>query len=76
MKLCEHHATRDNDPPFRDEQRAWYDTLRDLIPRIRGLELTVRLYARDQAWRSLNPDRAEDRERFLALMGRERARPS
>lgn len=41
MKLCEHHAARDKDPPFRDEQRAWYDTLRDLIPIIRGKEPTV-----------------------------------
>ncbi|MYC68130.1 MAG: hypothetical protein F4X12_17535 [Acidobacteriia bacterium] len=76
MKLCEHHAASDNDPPFRDEQRAWYDTLRDLIPMIRGKEPTVRLYARDQAWCSLDPDRAEDRERFLAMMGREPARPT
>jgi len=29
MALCEEINTRDTDPPFRDEQRAWYDTVRD-----------------------------------------------
>ncbi len=76
MALCEHHGARDNDPPFRDEQRAWYDTLRDLVPTISGIEPTVRLYARDQAWCSLDPDYSEDRARFLALMRREPPRPS
>ena len=72
MELCEHHDARDNDPPYRDEQRAWYDTLRDLVPSIKGLEPTVRLYARDRAWCSLDPDSTEDRERFSDLMYGER----
>ena len=72
MELCERHSARDNDPPYRDEQRAWYDTLRDLVPSVKGREPTVRLYARDCAWCSLNPDSAEDRERFSNLMNRER----
>ena len=72
VELCEHHSARDNDPPFRDEQRAWYDTLRDLVPSIKGFEPTVRLYARDCAWCSLDPDSAEDRERFSDLMNRDR----
>ena len=72
MELCERHCARDNDPPYRDEQRAWYDTLRDLVPSLNGLEPTVRLYARDCAWCSLDPDSAEDREHFLDLMNRER----
>ena len=33
-KLCESLDKRDNDPPYRDEQRAWYDTLRDFAPQI------------------------------------------
>ena len=68
LELCEHHDTRDNDPPFRDEQRAWYDTLRDLVPSIRGLQPTVRLYARDQVWCSLDPDSRSDRECFSDLI--------
>ncbi len=73
IELCEHHDARDNHPLYRDEQRAWYDTLRDLVPSIRGLQPTVRLYASDRVWCSLDPDRREDRKRFLELMWEERA---
>ena len=72
ITLCEHHDAKDNDPPFRDEQRAWYDTLRDLLPAIKGLGPTVRLYARDRVWCSLDPDSAEDREDFSDLMQQRR----
>ena len=34
MRLCEELHEEDNDPKFRDEQRAWYDTLRDFAPYI------------------------------------------
>ena len=68
ITLCEHHDSKDNDPPFRDEQRAWYDTLRDVLPSIKGLGPTVRLYAGDRAWCSLDPDSEEDRDGFLDLM--------
>ena len=73
MALCEHHDARDNNPLYRDEQRAWYDTLRDLVPSIRDLQPTVRLYASDRVWCSLDPDRREDRECFSELMREERA---
>ena len=75
LELCEQHDGRDNDPAFRDEQRAWYDTLRDLVPPIMGFQPTVRLYARDRVWCSLDPDSREDRERFSDLIhdGRSRA---
>ena len=68
LELCEQHDARDNDPPFRDEQRAWYDTLRDLVPSTVGLRPTVRLYARDRVWCSLDPDSKEDRSRFSDLI--------
>ena len=74
ITLCEHHNKKDNRPPFRDEQRAWYDTLRDLVPTIKGMRPTVRLYARDRVWCSLDPNSEEDRERFLALIGRGHSR--
>ena len=76
MNLCEHHDKRDNDPPYRDEQRAWYDTLRDLIPSIKGLQPTVRLYARDCVWCSLNPDSRQDRVRFSGLVRQEHSESS
>ena len=66
---CERHDAKDNDPPFRDEQRAWYDALRDLVPSIEGLQPTVRLYARDMVWCSLDPDSNNDRQRFSAIIG-------
>ena len=68
LELCEQHDARDNDPSFRDEQRAWYDTLRDLVPSIMGLQPTVRLYARDRVWCSLDLDSNEDRKRFSDLI--------
>ena len=68
LELCEQHDARDNDPAFRDEQRAWYDTLRDLVPSIMGLQPTVRLYARDRVWCSLDLDSNEDRKRFSDLI--------
>ncbi len=76
LELCEQHDAKDNDPPFRDEQRAWYDTLRDLVPSIKRLQPTVRLYARDMVWCSLDLDNDEDRKRFSDLIhqGRSRSR--
>ena len=70
--LCEHHDAKDNHPPYRDEQRAWYDTLRDLVPPHEKLQPTVRLYARDLKWCSLDPDNSDDRQRFSALLPQRR----
>jgi len=60
IALCEKINARDNDPPYRDEQRAWYDTLRDFLPVVKGLKPTVRLFAGDFVWCSLNPNDASD----------------
>jgi len=68
MDLCEKHDAKDINPPYRDEQRAWYDTLRDLVPLTRSLRPTVRLYVRDLAWCSLDPKNPDDRERFARLI--------
>ncbi len=66
---CEQHDAKDNDPPFRDEQRAWYDALRDLLPSTKGLQPTVRLHSRDIVWCSLDPDSTIDRQRFSDSIG-------
>ena len=71
MTLCERHNASDNDPPYRDEQRAWYDTLRDHVPIIHGFAPTVRLYARDLAWCTLDPTKATDRQRFAEVAFRD-----
>src|SRR5919197_1722214 len=45
QELCRAIDAKDNEPPDRDERRAWYDTLRDLVPALHGFNPTVRLYA-------------------------------
>jgi len=58
--LCQKLHQHDNDPFYRDEQRAWYDTLRDFAPSILGSGQTIRLYSRDLIWCSLNPQSESD----------------
>jgi hypothetical protein len=66
---CRLLSATDNDPPFRDEQRAWYDTLRDFLPLTLGMLPTIRLYAREFAWCHLSPDRQADVETFAHIIG-------
>jgi hypothetical protein len=68
MKHCDEIKAHDNDPPFRDEQRAWYDTMRDFIPEIKGFQPTVRLYSRDMEWCKLDPEKPRDIEMFKMLL--------
>jgi hypothetical protein len=68
LRLCQSIHARDNDPPFRDEQRAWYDTLRDFLPAVKGLGPTVRLYAADMRWRGLDPEKPADQKRFKEII--------
>jgi hypothetical protein len=67
--LCSEINARDNDPIDRDEQRAWYDMLRDFLPLINGFEPTVRLFTPDYKWCSLNPRSAVDVKHFQVLIG-------
>ena len=67
-RLCEQIKARDPDPVYRDEQRAWYDTLRDFLPTIVGLKPTTRLYARDQRWCELDPESPSDLARFKSYL--------
>lgn len=68
-KLCESLDKRDNDPPYRDEQRAWYDTLRDFAPQIVwGKGKTIRLYPYDLEWCSLDPENKSDLEQFTKIL--------
>ncbi|RLF63626.1 MAG: hypothetical protein DRN33_03755 [Thermoplasmata archaeon] len=66
--LCERINAKDSDPPYRDEQRAWYDTLRDFLPLIKGLKATVRLFARDFTWCSLDSDNPTDIRKFEDIL--------
>jgi hypothetical protein len=66
--LCRRIDAMDDTPIDRDERRAWYDVLRDLVPAIHGFEPTVRLHAGDYTWCSLDPASAQDRARFQNLL--------
>jgi len=68
IELCDKIKAKDNDPPFRDEQRAWYDTLRDFLPSIKQLKPTIRLYSKDFHWCRLNPEVQSDIKQFKILM--------
>ncbi len=69
ISRCREIAAEDNDPAFRDEQRAWYDTLRDFLPSVKGLRSTIRLYAKQYVWCSLNPSQPRDRDTFRQILG-------
>src|SRR4030095_6354315 len=68
QELCRQIAAMDDTPVDRDERRAWYDTLRDLVPTLHGFAPTVRLYAEEFAWCSLNPSLEQSVETFLSLL--------
>lgn len=68
LVLCDSLHAHDNDPAYRDEQRAWYDTMRDFIPEIKGFQLTVRLYASEMEWCRLDPAKKEDVDKFREIL--------
>jgi hypothetical protein len=68
MRLCSEINAKDRSPQYRDEQRAWYDTLRDFAPIIHGLRPTVRLYSDDFQWCGLDPNSPDDRAWFEKVL--------
>ena len=67
-ELCLGINAVDEQPFDRDERRAWYDTLRDLAPIVYGFTPTVRLYAGEYPWCSLNATSSRDRELFFGVL--------
>jgi hypothetical protein len=55
QRLCAELNRHDNSPPYRDEQRAWFDTLRDFAPEWIGGPPVIRIYAGDEVWCQLDP---------------------
>jgi hypothetical protein len=51
---------QDPSPPYRDEQRAWYDTLRDFLPIIAGFRPTGRIMIGSFQWCGFNSESAKD----------------
>ena len=76
IELCENINARDNNPFYRDEQRAWYDTLRDFLPGLEGLLPTVRIYSKETQWCALSPQKSEDVTRFKNLIDNKRRKDS
>lgn len=68
ISLCEELDKHDNDPPSRDEKRAWYDTLRDFLPEIKGFGPTVRLYYKEMDWCRMDPNKEADRDTFKRII--------
>jgi len=71
-QLCERIDAHDNDPPHRDEQRAWYDTLRDHLHLLLPSKVacpTVRIFAGDHRWCGLEPTNPEDQAFFADWCG-------
>ena len=74
IELCGNINARDNDPLYRDEQRAWYDTLRDFLPKLKGLKPTARVYSEEMRWCALSPENLEDITKFKNLVENKRRR--
>lgn len=68
QELCREIDAQDDQPIDRDERRAWYDTLRDLVPIVHGFKPTVRLYAGEFDWCSLDAGSASGLETFQNLL--------
>jgi len=69
LSHCRRIRATDHDPPFRDEQRAWYDTLRDFVPHVKGFHPTLRLFASEYRWCNLSPEKERDLETFRQILG-------
>jgi len=68
-KYCADISSNDPDPVFRDEQRAWYDTLRDFLPYLSNeiKRPTVRIPLGFYAWCKLNTNSKKDIAEFRKL---------
>jgi hypothetical protein len=66
--LCREINAVDDQPIDRDERRAWYDTLRDLVPIVYGFKPTVRLYAGEYEWCGFDSANAGQRDTFRELL--------
>lgn len=71
ISLCTKIDAHDSDPIYRDEQRAWYDTIRDFTPFLSNAKAKVplvRLFAKEREWCELDPTDPDDVEQFRELL--------
>lgn len=66
IKLCKNTNSKDNNPIYRDEQRAWYDTIRDFLPLITDniKKPTIRIPLGYYKWCELDPKKEEHKKLF------------
>ena len=69
-QMCKEINAKDGAPEYRDEQRAWYDTIRDFLPRICPDQVTqvVRIPLGFYPWCSLDPNNPSDVRLFKKLL--------
>jgi len=65
---CRSIDAKDKDPKFRDEQRAWYDSLRDFLPFTKGMSPTIRIYMGEFPWCSLDARKPTDVAAFKKML--------
>jgi len=67
IKLCEEINAGDNYPAYRDEQRAFYDSIRDIMAPKIGLKPVVRIFESDILWEreDLSSSNVNDFLRFI-----------
>lgn len=66
--LCRSIAAKDNDPAYRDEQRAWYDTLRDFAPTLLKIHPTIRIVDNERKWCALQDNNDDDIREFERML--------
>jgi hypothetical protein len=72
INRCMELRAEDHDPVYRDEQRAWYDTLRDFCAVILGIPI-LRVLPEEVRWCNLNVHAKEDVKRFKDIIEHKRA---
>jgi predicted amidohydrolase len=72
---CSKLNKRDNNPYYRDEQRAWYDTLRDFSSNALGISI-VRLSPKEHVWCGLRANNENDVAWFRGFIQNKLESPS
>ncbi len=69
-QMCKKINVKDGDPEYRDEQRAWYDTIRDFLPKIclDQVSQVIRIPLGFYPWCSLDPNNPSDVKLFKKML--------